>query len=536
MIQRGKQLKIGMILSYLSIVINVAAGLIYTPWMISKIGKESYGLYTIATSLITLFLVDFGLSSATARYVSKYRAEGNDEKANLFLGAVYKLYIMLDLVLVIVFTVMFFLLDRIYVNLTPQELEQFRVVYLIAASFSVFNFPFVTFNGILTAHEKFIPLKAADIIQKVLVVGMTVAALLMGKGLYAVVAVNAIAGVIVTVYKFIVVKATTNVKVKLTKTDKGLYKEILSFSIWATVASLAQRLIFTITPSILGIVANSFQASVFGVIATIEQYSYLITGAINGMFMPQISRLYAEGREKEISPLMLKVGKFQYALNGLIVVGFAVVGQAFLQLWLQGDVYTAADRTSMYYGILLVLIPGLFFNSLQIANTALIVVKRVDIQAYVGIVIGIVNVALSFVLSYFYGALGAAASIFVSYMLRAVLLNIIYGKVLKVNIKKFILDCYLRMAVPILIVLAAGLGLNYLLPQVGWIWLVLKAAAVAALYLLLVFSIGITKADRSGFYGFLLRKLGKKKAPVAVAAVEEAPTENADETPQEVEE
>lgn len=522
MIQRGKQLKIGMFLSYLSIAINIVAGLIYTPWMISKIGKESYGLYTIATSLITLFLVDFGLSSATARYVSKYRAEGNDEKANLFLGAVYKLYMMIDLVLIVIFTVMFFLLEHIYVNLTPQELDQFRVVYLIAASFSVFNFPFVTFNGILTAHEKFIPLKAADIIQKVLVVGMTVAALLMGKGLYAVVAVNAISGVIVTLYKFIVVKATTGVKIKWQKTDKGLYKEILGFSIWATVASLAQRLIFTITPSILGIVANSFQASVFGVITTIEQYSYLITGAINGMFMPQISRLYAEGREEELSPLMLKVGKFQYALNGLIVAGFAILGQAFLQLWLQGEVYTAADQTDMYYGILLVLIPGLFFNSLQIANTALVVVKRVDIQAYVGIAIGVVNVALSFVLSYFYGALGAAISIFVAYMLRAVLLNIIYGKVLKVNIKKFILDCYLRMAVPILIVLAAGFGLNYLLPQVGWIWLVLKAAGITALYLLLVFGIGLTKGDRKGFFALVKKKLGRKAPAAAQESVDGA--------------
>ena len=106
---------------------------------------------------------------------------------------------------------------------------------MIAASFSVFNFPFVTFIGILTAHEKFIPLKAADIIQRVLTVGLTVGALLIGKGLYAVVAVNAIAGVVITIYKYIVVKTTTNVKIKLKKTDKGLYKEILSFSIFSSV-------------------------------------------------------------------------------------------------------------------------------------------------------------------------------------------------------------------------------------------------------------------------------------------------------------
>ena len=70
----AKQVKIGAILSYLSIALNIITGLIYTPWMISQIGKSQYGLYTLANSLITLFLIDFGLSSATSRYI--YRIIG----------------------------------------------------------------------------------------------------------------------------------------------------------------------------------------------------------------------------------------------------------------------------------------------------------------------------------------------------------------------------------------------------------------------------------------------------------------------------
>lgn len=74
------QLKIGAIITYLSIAFNIIAGLIYTPWMVDQIGQSDYGIYTLANSLISLFLIDFGLSSATSRFVAKYRAE-NDEKA-----------------------------------------------------------------------------------------------------------------------------------------------------------------------------------------------------------------------------------------------------------------------------------------------------------------------------------------------------------------------------------------------------------------------------------------------------------------------
>ena len=86
MISTNKQIKIGAILSYLSIGINIIAGLIYTPWMVDTIGKSDYGLYTLSNSLITLFLVDFGLSSAVSRYVAKYRPK--DGKIRLIIFSV----------------------------------------------------------------------------------------------------------------------------------------------------------------------------------------------------------------------------------------------------------------------------------------------------------------------------------------------------------------------------------------------------------------------------------------------------------------
>jgi O-antigen/teichoic acid export membrane protein len=85
----------GAVLSYISIAINIIAGLLYTPWMITQIGQSNYGLYTLANSLITIFVMDFGMSAAVSRFVAKYRAEDNQEAINNFLGVAYKLYIAL---------------------------------------------------------------------------------------------------------------------------------------------------------------------------------------------------------------------------------------------------------------------------------------------------------------------------------------------------------------------------------------------------------------------------------------------------------
>ena len=198
-----KQIGFGAIISYVAIIVNIVVGLIYTPWMVKQIGQSQYGLYTLANSLITLFLVDFGLSAAAARYVSNYHAEGKEEQVNNFLGVIYKFYIIVDLVIFIALTVLYFFIDKIYIKLTPEELKQFKVVYIIAASFNIVNLPFVTFNGILTAYEKFIQLKLADLIYRAIVVALTVTVLLLNWGLYALVAAHAVAGIIIIIYNWI---------------------------------------------------------------------------------------------------------------------------------------------------------------------------------------------------------------------------------------------------------------------------------------------------------------------------------------------
>lgn len=505
------QLRVGAILSYLSIALNIVAGLVYTPWMINQIGKSQYGLYTLANSVITLFLVDFGLGAATGRYLSKYHAEGDEEKASNFLGAIYKLYLIIDAIIFVALFIFFFLLDSVYVNLTLKEMQQFKVVYIIASTFAICNFPFITQNGILTANEKFIPLKLADIIYRVLLVGFTIAALLLEYGLYALVSVHAIAGLSVVLFKFIVLKKGVATRANWKYFDKNLYKEIFSFSIWVTITSLAQRLVFNITPTVLGITSGAEAIAIFGVVATIEGYTYTITTAINGMFMPKISKSYVlendedELASKHLNPLFINVGRFQYALNGLIIVGFALLGCEFLTLWM-GEGFSEA-----YYGVLLVIIPGLFFNALQIANTALIVRKKVKLQAIINIIAGVTNILLSFGLSYFIGVLGSCISIFIAYMVRAIIMNIITDKVLKFNLKLFIKQCYLRMGAAMVFSLIVSWGICCFIPDGGWLLFLCKVAIVGIIYLATIFAIGIGKNEQKICIGLFKKKILRSK-------------------------
>ena len=150
----SQQIKLGALLSYLGIAINIISGLLYTPWMINSIGKENFGLYTLAMSVITLFVFDFGLSSAVPRYISKFLAEGKEEKAHNFMGLVSRMYVIIDIVLLLALNVLYFFLPEIYKQLTYEEMHKFKIVYAMAPFYSVFSFPFIPLNAILSAFEQ----------------------------------------------------------------------------------------------------------------------------------------------------------------------------------------------------------------------------------------------------------------------------------------------------------------------------------------------------------------------------------------------
>ena len=287
----SRQIKLGALISYLSISINMIAGLLYTPWMIRTIGKEDYGLYTLAMSVISLFVFDFGLGVSINRFLSKYLAEGRQDKANQCLGMVYKLYFYIDIILLIVLAAVYFFIPQIYQELTPSEIENFKVVYVMAAVFAVFSFPFIPVNGILSAHEKFVQLKSCDVIHKLIVVGAMTICLLVGYGLYALVLVNALAGIVMIAIKLYFIKRYTLQEVNLSYKNKEEFRQIIKFSGWVTIMSFCQRCIFTLGPTILGAFSGSVAIAIFGIANTLESYVFTFSSALSGFSLEFLALL-----------------------------------------------------------------------------------------------------------------------------------------------------------------------------------------------------------------------------------------------------
>lgn len=501
----SKQIKIGALLSYLGIALSILSALIYSPWMLSKIGKSDYGLYTLASSLINIFLIDFGISSAVSRFVTKYNAEGKQEEINNLLGLVYKLFMLISLIASIILLVIYFCIEGIYVKLTPEEIERFKVVFIISATYSVVSFPFAsTLNGIMTSYEKFIQLKLCDVLHKVTTVVMIVVALLLGYGLYALVAAHAVSNLLFFLIKWIIIKTSTPVKVNLKYFDKSMLKEVFSFSIWVMINAICSRLIMNLCPNILGVTAGTLAITVFGFASTLEGYVHTFASAIDGMFMPKIARIAykdTDGDTSKLLPLMTKVGRYQFAFICLIVVGFICVGYDFISLWI------GSEYIDVYYCAILLMLPAPFYLSQQIGKSAMVVTGQVKYLTFVNIIKAVINVVLVFILSKFIGVIGAGLSICIAFFIRNIGNMILYQKKLNIDMKKFSIDCYLKLVPAILLSSIFAFVFTYFYSELGWLHLMIKICVIVIVYLLSIFFIGFNKDERSN----VLKRFIKKK-------------------------
>lgn len=473
----SRQIKAGAVISYIALAINILASLIYLPWMVGMIGKSNYALYTLASSFIALFMLDFGLSSTVSRFVAKYNAEGRTDAINEVISTVMWLYIIIDAIIFTVLGVLYFFVGRIYSGLTVEEIHVFKQLYLIVALYSIVSFPFLPLSGILNAYELFIQQKCAELFNKLFSILLIVLALLRGGDVRVLVIVNAISGVLTIILKLFFVKCHTAVQLKVRKFNKSVFAEVARFSVWVTVMSLAQRCIFNLAPSILGIVSNSTEIALFAPVNAMEGYFYSISAAVNGLFLATVSRYIAQKEEEKIYSLMVRVGRYQFIVMSLVFIEFACIGRDFMICWM-GEEFVGAWPCA-----LILFVPDILIFTEQIANTTVIAKNKVKKQAIGYIIMAVCCVGLSFPLSKLLGSLGACMAIGIGYTVLFVYMNRLYYKELQINVFGFYRECYLKLTLPMTAVAIVGYFIcNHVITISSWIGIVVKGAVVLVLY------------------------------------------------------
>ena len=428
------EIKAGVLLSYLNLLIGNLIPFIYTPIMLRILGQAEYGIYGIAQSVMGYIgLLNFGIGGSIIRYLSKYRAEGDLDGERRVFGLFIKIYSVIGAAVLIVGTFCSFHLGAYGRSLTPDELVLLeRLVRLMTLNTAVFM-PFNVFSSMILAHEKFIFSKTISLITSVVSPCLNLVLLFLGFGSIGLVlsatALNFVTYAIYTVY----VIRRMGIRPSFQRVGGGLLGEIIRFSLFVFLANTVDILFWSTDKLIIGWAIGSVATAVYNIGATFNGYITSLSTAISSVLMPKVTNMAVKDTlPSEFTALFIKVGRLQFLLISFIVSAFVAFGRQFIAIW------AGAGYEEAYYVALLVMIP---VTVPLIQNTGLNILYAMNRHRFRSLVylgIAILNVGLTFWWVEKYGIIGAAMATCVAYVIGNILIiNWYYYKKIGIDIPLF---------------------------------------------------------------------------------------------------
>lgn len=429
------QRKIGVLLTYVSEIVAIATGLIYTPVMLRLLGQSEYGLYQLVYSVVSyLSLLSFGFSSAYIRFYSRYKVAQDDRGIARLNGMFLTIFAGISVICLMCGLIMVGNTRGILgKQLTDSELQTAKILLILMVFNLMMTFLSSVFDCYVSAHEQFVFQKTIIVLQRLFNPFMALPLLIMGYGSIAMIGVTTF----LTILKFLVNGYYCKKKLKMQFVFSGfkweLFKEMWSFTFYIFLGMIVNQINWSADKFLLGRLLGTSAVAVYGVASQINTLYVQLSSAISSVFIPQINRLVAEGNQMDkINHLLVKTGRFQYMLLSLVLTGFILFGQEFIVLW-AGEGYEEA-----YQITLLLIIPATIPLIQNIGVEVQRAMNREKVRSYVYLGIACLNVLISIPFIKIWGASGAAFGTAMSLIVgNGLFMNMYYYKAIKLDILKF---------------------------------------------------------------------------------------------------
>lgn len=500
------QLKVGSVLSYIQMFMNIVIGVIYSPIMIKCLGQSEYGLYQTVTSTISLLsLLNLGFGNSYIKYYSKYKIKGDDIGQYRLNGMFITIFIIIGLIAFVCGMYLSQNLELVFDSgLTSNEYNTAKtLMILLTVNLSV-SFPMGVFANIISANEKFIFLKTLGMLRTVVSPLVTLPLLLIGFRSIGMVVVGLVISLITDIIYIYYNMYVLKTKFRFDGMNKKLFGELAVFSSFIAINLIIDQINWNIDKLLIARYRGTISVAIYSVGFSLYSYYQMFSISLSGVFAPRIHNIVNTSsdekvKKKRITDVFIRMGRIQFLLLGLIATGLIFFGKQFIHWWV------GAGYEESYYVMLLLVLP----SSVPLIQNVGIEVQRAinkhQFRSIVYAVMAILNLGMSIILCKIWGAVGAAIGTAASLIIaNGIIMNIYYHKKCSIDILLFWKNI-LRMCLGLIIPVIFGLTINMMNIGDGLWSLIVKIVLYSIVYGISVWNISMNDYEKD-----LIRKpLGK---------------------------
>ena len=429
------QRKAGTVLAYIYFIVSNGISLIYTPYMLRMMGQGEYGLYGTANSFVSyLSVLSFGIGGAYIRFNARYRAENDLEGEKRLNGMFLTIFSLLSLLVFIGGIGLICLAGPLTHNtFSNQELFKLRVMILLLTLNTMCTFVFNVVTMALMAYEKFIIIRGTLLLTAIITPILNIVALNMGGRAISITAISVTVSVMTYLLYYIYAKRKIGLKFSFRGFQFNIMKEIFWFSSFLFINSVTDQITSSTDQVILSAVKGAASVAVYTIGASFRLYFMNFSTSISGVFAPQVNMIVAKsGSLTELNELFTKIGRIQFYVLSLVLMGYSIIGKEFILLWAGKDY-----GDSFWIGLLLM--ASTFIPCFQ--NVGIEIQKAMNkhkARSIAYLLVALANIALTIPFAQYAGGIGAAFATFLCVIFgQVIFMNYYYAKYIYLDIVAF---------------------------------------------------------------------------------------------------
>ncbi len=500
-----KQISGGIVLSFFSQIITIVVGLVYTPIMIRALGQNEYGLYQLVSSVVNyLNLMNLGFNGAYIRYYVLAKNKKDDKEVANVNGLFMKVFLIITFLCLCAGVILFFNIGVFGKHLSAADYVIARKLLIIMVLNLAISFPNSLYVAFMSANERFVYQKLVLIVVNIAIPILNIPLLYLGFGSVGVVSATLFLTIVRLILNMWYCHSRLKMKINFGYFDKGIFKELLGYTFFIFLSDIVDQLNSNVDKFLLGRLTGTIAVAIYSVGFNLKNYYTTVSWIVPEMYVPEANRLAIEGsKEKELTNVFTKVGKFNNYLMLLVLSGFFLVGRQFVTLWV-GSEYDVS-----YYAALILMLSG-YIPAVQTLGVNIQNAKNMHrTRSVVYFIVACINVVASIFLIKQWGVVGTClGTLFATLLGHGLFMNYYYHCKIGLNIFKFWKEMF-KWIIPVGIITAISYaGLKFIIID-SWFKLIAFCCLYAIVYVIVLYVIGFNKQQKKTAVSKVKAMIGK---------------------------
>lgn len=479
--------------SYMRFVVAIVVVFFLTPFIVSKIGIDQFGLWSLIFSVVALFgLMDLGFATAANKYMGEFAGSGDHAGRNQVLATLLAIYIGLGLTCLLI-VAMIAARAGVWFDLDPRMQHWFTLALWLLGSAVAINLPMNLFKAVLNGSGRMSLVNGIDLVMQLLNAAIIVVLLNAGYGIQGLVfstAATMLLGPLLAM--LFAYRLTPALSVAPRHFSRARVRELLGFSFYFFISNIAVLIILRIDPVVIKAFLPLSAVAVYAIGAKIAEYAYYLNKQFSNALMPLVAQSRGAGDHATIDRVLLDGTRFGMSIALPFIVLLFFYADDFILLWM-GEEFAGAIP------VVRILLIAILSTAVQL-NAANVLAMNGDHRFIAFAMAGsaLMNLVLSIILIQFFGLIGVAIATAVAAF--SVELLVIVPKACRargISVWRFAHRSLWPTLPALLPALATAWGLGWIQPTDGFFWIIIEGGVAAAVYFVVFYFTGMKPEERA---------------------------------------